>query len=365
MKRIRILTGRHAGASLDLSAGNYSLGLDDDSDISITDWTHPPLALVVDDSGSVLARWTDESSDAEPAAAKRDEGDDAGEGGGDDSGEQSHEFTDFESHAFGDIVLCVGPPDQKWPADRLLLEDAFAPTPERVARWASTKLRKRTTSVVAGAAVLMLCAFGALGLTGSPKAARPTETVSSTAARVRSAVDQLGTPGIDVKVEGSAVVVSGRVETAEQAAKVRAAIDEMHASGDVTQSYSVASEVAESIRSSVGLAGAEVKHVGNGVFAITAEASDVQATRQAIERVVGDLGPVVRSVEIKLSQTAKDVPEMPILSSMKDDVVSVVQTRDGAKHLVVSSVDPLAAAREALSIPLLDPLARTAQSVNP
>lgn len=344
MKRIRILTGCHAGASLDLSPGKYSLGLGHDSDVSITDWTHPPLDLVVDDLGNVLAQWRGErhGADTEPAAKAAADGH--------KPAFQSHAFVDFEPRAFADTVLCTGPADQDWPPDCQLLEAAFPATPQRMARWASGQLRRRAASVAAGLGVLMLCALGTIGLMESPQAAWPPETVQATADRVKTAVDKLGIAGVQVTAAAGKVVLSGRVENAEQATKVREAAKALNPAYAVKHTFSVASEVAESIRSGVGVPGAEVKHLGDGVFAFTAEAADVQAARQALDRVVGDLGPAVRRIELKLEQTARNTPEVPILSSMSDDTVSVVQTRDGAKHLVVSTIDPLVAARQALGM---------------
>jgi type III secretion protein D len=119
----------------------------------------------------------------------------------------------------------------------------------------------------------------------------------------------------------------------------------------VAYRFGVASEIAESIRSSVGLSGAEVKHVGDGVFSFAAESADARTTRQAIDRVVADLGPLVRRVDVSLEQTEKKRPEVPILSSMRDDEISIVQTRDGQKHLVITDSDPGVTARRALAIP--------------
>jgi type III secretion protein D len=345
MQRLRILSGQHAGATLDLTPGNHSIGPDHDCDISITDWTFPPLRVAVSRDGDVLAHWTEGrppgASDTSAASVV----------GGVDPAAGSQRFVDFEPCAFGDVVLCVGPADKAWPSDRALLEAAFPPTAQRVAHWAGTRLRSRATSVIAGVSVLTLVAICSVALVGSPQAAHPVATIQSVVAQARQAAVRAGAAKLDVQAEQQTIVVSGMVETGQQAGAVRAAIDELHSTFAVAYRFGVAGEIAESLRSSVGLAGAEVKHLGDGVFSFTAEAADPQATRQAIDRVVADLGPLVRRVDVTLEQTDKKKPELPILSSMQDDEVSIVQTRDGQKHLVITDVEPGLTVRRALAIP--------------
>ena len=346
MQRLRILSGQHAGATLDLTPGTHSIGPDHDCDISITDWTFPPLRLAVGHGGEVLASWGGERDAARRAGAAT-----ALPAGGVDPAARSQQFTDFEPCAFGDIVLCVGPVDKPWPADRQLLEAAFPPTAQRVAHWAGARLRARATTVIAGLSVLTVVAIGSISLVGTPRAARPVETIDSVVTKARQAVARAGAATLQVQAAQSTIVVSGLVETPEQRATVRAAVEALRGRFAVNHQFGVASEVAESIRSSVGLPGAEVKHLGDGVFSFTAESADAQATRQAIERVVADLGPLVRRVDTTLEQTEKKGAEPPILSSMRDDDVSVVQTRDGQKHLVLTPPETGVTVRRALSIP--------------
>jgi type III secretion protein D len=332
MKRLRILTGRHAGASLDLALGPHTTGAEPDSDVAITDWTIAPLHIVVSDSDEVLASWSE--ADAAGVAVQ-----------------QTHCFVDFEPRAFGDIVLCVGPADQAWPSDLQLLDSTFKPTPRRVARWAGARLRAGAASLLAGASVLALCVMGSVALMSAPKAEMPPETVASMTARVRQALAQAGQPELKVQPDRMGLLIVGMVESTEQAQAVNAAVHGIAGPVAVVLRVAVAAEVAETIRSTVGLAGAEVKHVGDGVFSYTGEAQDPKAVRQAIDRVSADLGDVVRRIDVTLEQTDKQTADIPILSSLKDDEISVVQTRDGVKHLVVAEPERAVSASKALSLP--------------
>jgi type III secretion protein D len=354
MKRLRILTGKHAGASLDLTVGNHSIGFDHDSDISITDWTFTPLRLVVSAGGDVVGCWFDELSGASGAPGTHALGHASEAGEPDPTAEhpaQSHRFVDFEPRTFQDIVLCLGPVDQTWPSDLQLLDKAFHPSPKRGGvKGTGSKLRTRAVTVLAGAAVLALCVAGSIGLVGTPQAAKPPETLLSVTGRVQQAMRTVSVNGLQVKADQNALVVSGMVENTEQASAVRNALGAISSPYAITQRYSVASDVAESIRSTVGLPSAQVKYMGDGVFAFAGDTADPKATRQAIDRVAADLTGVVRRIEVTLEQTEKKGADIPILSSLKDDDISVVQTRDGQKHLVVVEVDPGLGARKALSI---------------
>jgi type III secretion protein D len=353
MKRVRILTGKHAGASLDLSVGSHSIGFDHECDISISDWTFTPLRLIVGADDNVIGCWFDESGggSATPTAAPAALSEGAVAVLAAEHPAQSHRFNSFEPHAFRDIVLCIGPVDQDWPTDMQLLDKTFQPTPQRLAQWAGSRLRARATTVFAGVAVLALCSIvGTLVFTNEPQAVKPVDTLQTVTARLQSAIRVAGVNNLTIKADTAGLVVSGMVETNEQANAVRNALRSTSSPFPISQRFSIASDVAESIRSTVGLPSAQVKHLGDGVFAYAADTPNTKVAKQAVERVAADLSGVVKRIEVTLEETQKKPVEVPILSSMKDDEISIVQTRDGQKHLVVSEVDPAVTARQALSI---------------
>ncbi|MGD7369336.1 hypothetical protein ACQCRQ_13955, partial [Ralstonia pseudosolanacearum] len=53
-KHIRVLTGRHAGASLDLLPGDWTVDSADTAAVRISDWTDAPLQLQVGIETGVL-----------------------------------------------------------------------------------------------------------------------------------------------------------------------------------------------------------------------------------------------------------------------------------------------------------------------
>ena len=109
MKRLRILTGRHVGAHLDLADGAHVVGAGNDCDITITDWTFAPLELVVAADG-VTCRWYGQATPAAPDARPE--------------AERRLVLADLAPREFDGIVLCVGPVDAPWPCDVQLLADA-------------------------------------------------------------------------------------------------------------------------------------------------------------------------------------------------------------------------------------------------
>lgn len=348
-KRLRILTGTHAGASLDLSSGNHSTGFNDDCDISITDWTFAPLRISVGEGkgGSVIASWTEvptATDVAQPQGAELKPKLELA---------QRHCFADFQPRAFEDIVLCFGPLDQAWPTDSQLLDSIFQSTPKRMVHRAAKRLRASATSVLSGAGVLSLCVSGSVLMMGAPKANKPVDTPMSVVAQVQQAVSQSGLRGLKVEAVATpapGVLISGMVTGPGQARSLDDALATVVSAVPVTRRVSLASDVAESIRSTVGLAGAEVKYMGDGVFAFTGEAVNATAVRQAISRVTADLGEAVRRIDVTLEQGDKKPIEVPILSSMNDGEISAVQTRDGVTHLVVTEPERTVSVNTALSL---------------
>jgi type III secretion protein D len=99
----------------------------------------------------------------------------------------------------------------------------------------------------------------------------------------------------------------------------------------------VAQELVDTLRSSIGIPGAQVRHLGGGGFAIEAEVRDFAAARAAIDRVVADLAPHVRHVEFTDTASGQRLNGQPVMAAYSDGHTSIVQTRDGVIHLVVTS----------------------------
>jgi type III secretion protein D len=340
MKRLRILTGRHVGASLDLPPGTHRLGPDGDCDITISDWTFAPLRLHVG-SGShgddgVMAEWS-----------PRQSADDAAEGTA-AAPAQWRKLADFEPREFDGTVLCVGPAKGTWPSDVTLLDTVFQPTPGRVARWAGARLRTRRMAAVGGTVALVLGVLVSVVVAGGRRPPEPAvPTLQEAQAALQAELERLAPAALHVRLEQSTLVITGMVDTLEQANAACAAIQARRGTYAALPRFTQASEIAEAIRGTVGLPNATVRHLGDGVFTYVAEAADERAARAAIDRVTTDLAPAVKRNDATFEQVEGGEAGGPILSRFTADGISVVQTRDGVKHLVVK---PSVSVHDALTL---------------
>lgn len=105
-KQIRILTGCHAGARLDLHHGVWRLGNDIDADIQISDWQGEPMVIACLEDGSVSFGPASAGQASTPGAVP---------------------LRDLVAQRYGDVVLCVGPSDAPWPSDMTLLQAMLSP----------------------------------------------------------------------------------------------------------------------------------------------------------------------------------------------------------------------------------------------
>jgi type III secretion protein D len=239
---------------------------------------------------------------------------------------------------FGDIMLYIGPSDQPWPADMQLLDANFNPAAAPDAPKRGFRLRAHATLIIIMLSILTMSVIGSMGLAKQSNSAAPVETLATVAQRLRSGLDLAGAPALKIDATSSSLIITGLLDGNQQLDPVRKAVAALNSKYPIIQNYAVASEVAESIRSSVGLPNAKVTYLKNGVFSFSAEAADVDAASKAIHRVQADLGDVVKRIDIDLIEPHRKLLEPSVLSSLNDDDISVVQTLDGQKHLVVTEL---------------------------
>ncbi len=344
IKRLRILTGVHAGACVDLIADEHTLGNDHALDIAITDWTEPLLRLRCGSDGVLVGHWQ-EAVGPQDANAAAD--------GGPPQRDRNKVFYDFEPQAFGDVVLCVGPSQGEWPSDMELLGRAFEPTPARLAQWAGSRLRRVSAFVISSGLVLIAALWLSVGLvqTGTEASVAPPPTLPQMARTVQQTLTQAGHSGLQVHEMNGQIELSGLVASRDDAAAVRTALASLPESFPVVSHIAVVQDLTEAIRSSAGLVDAQVKYIGAGVFSVTAESADPAATRQLIDRVAADLAPHVKRIDITLERTESSKNPVPVLSSSSDGEVSVVQARDGSKYVVINPADSPEAAPPVLPTP--------------
>lgn len=304
--RVRVLSGTHAGAALDLASGNHLIGASEDCDIFISDWPSPPLVLQTNADGNVLWQHSD-------------------------STQMRKRFGDFLLVDFAGLLVCFGPCAGAWPADDVLRKKV-----QRQAAASGSKLRRRVGS---GLLVVVIALAGAGWLMSAHSQPRGgvKPTLETSRAVLQRLVDQVLPNRLRVAQSQDELVVDGIVDTIEQVRMVDRAISAASQPFVVERHFTAASAIAETIRSAVGLPGATVVYRGARVFDFSVQTADVEAARAAVERVAADLASVVRRIDISIQESPQLNPPLPAtLSSLTSDSVSVLETRDGTKHLVMS-----------------------------
>jgi type III secretion protein D len=316
MKHLRILTGRHAGAQLPLDRQRYVIGPQDDADISLTDWTEAPLALVLDKDGNVILEMLGKKGRTTAVGA----------------------LEDGVARRFGDVVLCAGPADAAWPSDVTLMERLMRPPEADAAPTAGTKRKGRHLMAfgVTGAAAL-LCAFTTVVIHATSAAGTQANAVPPSV-QLRRAVAAAKIYDATVSERGGQLIVEGLLPDEGEAMRLRQVVASAGLR-DVLERYAAANDVSRSIGDALGEQDVKITYKGEGVFVIGGKVRDLEKTRQNATRIAGDLKPLVQRIEV----IAEELPQpdrVPIGAMLASDDLQYVQTRDGAKHLTVRSPEP-------------------------
>ncbi|MFD2301074.1 HrpD5 family protein [Paracidovorax citrulli] len=329
MKQLRILTGRHAGARINLTATRHQIGADEAADIQLLDWTAEPVVIGAGEDGMVHI-----------ATASQ-------------GGQASAVLADFTPRRFGDVVLCTGPADATWPADADIIA-RLSPAVVAAPPAAPAKIRSvwpRVTSAVVGTALMTAALSAAVAPLSQNQAERkaltsvlPPEPLKM---RVERALAETSVAGYEVAQQGDGVVVRGLLRQPSDADALRQRLAAFQ--GDrIVQSFASATEVAQSIADALGQPGLRITHHGNGLFTVTGEVADLPALRQNATRVATDLAPLVRGIDVAATQRPPTSP--PAMSAlMETDGLQYMQTRDGVKHLSLTSGSRIASADQPAS----------------
>ncbi|MCW7540276.1 FHA domain-containing protein [Aquabacterium sp. A7-Y] len=318
MKQLRILTGRHAGAHIRLTQTRYRIGPDDEADLQISDWNSPPLVATLEEGQAVTLLCLDASGATTTPAGT---------------------LEDLQPRRFGDVVLCIGPEQARWPSDMALLERLVQ---EGAKAAAAARPKGRRGALIGVAALGAALLAGGLALVGQTardaEAKAPPEPLLR---RVERAVAHSGVNGVGVRALGGQIEVDGLLPGAAEVARLRAALAGF--SGEpIAHRYASAADVAQSIADALGDKRLSVAYAGDGVFAIDGQAADLLRVRDAAQRIATDLGPLVRRLEVAATELPS--PErVPVGSMLAGDDLQYVQTRDGVKHL---SLKPLSLPEE-------------------
>jgi type III secretion protein D len=319
-KRLRVLTGMHAGAEQNLAPGTHLVGGDHECQLCISDWnkTAKPVELVVDGDKCF---WRE--------AGAQEQG-------------RANPFRDLQPERFGDLVLCIGPADQPWPTDAELLMRTFGVK----ARLQGALRRHRRLWAGAAAATGTLALVGGLAQAMTEPSAPPPLSPEALATEVSTQAQSLGLT--ELRVEASSqggVSISGLVPDNQQAQRLRDVIDRIDMQRRVSHLYAVATDVAIAIQSGLALPNVTVEHKGGGVFSVAGPVADLEALRTRVKQVAADMGGAVRRIDIAATELHND--QLPVgASALTGDDFSVLHTRDGIKHLNMNAA-PTASASEA------------------
>ncbi|RKE40064.1 type III secretion protein D [Paraburkholderia sp. BL23I1N1] len=353
MKLLRILTGVHAGAQLQLSPGTHRVGTDDDADIRLTDWRGADALLHVDASGVVSAQrvaaaaaQTADTADTADAVGMANPAE--GQPAQPAVAEEVVLLVDFVPMQFDDMILCVGADDAVWPSDLDLLSMLLTRPAE--ARFAAERKKRHryVGAVVACFALGIVIVAGSLLTTTQMSRAALPRNADDRAQRVSEALAAAHVSGLQAHAVGNTVVVTGMVTSPADDDAVRNLLARISTAG-ISRNYDVAQNDARSIEDSLGVAGAHVRYLGEGNFAVTGAVSSRADLDAALARVRADLDPNVKNVLVEAAENANVGTGTAAAASYSEmissDDVRYAQTPDGVKHIY--AVDPPASESDA------------------
>jgi type III secretion protein D len=334
MKRLRILTGVHAGAQVRLTPGMHRIGNDDDSDIRISDWQGQDLLLAVDDEGLVTAQRIDPGAAPDAAA-------DAPQAGEPIIDPGCVLLVDFAPMRFGDTALCIGWEDAAWPSDIDLLSTLLVKTETPPRQGGQSRVRNLIGIGLACVALTALIVIGStLMTTQVSHAAAPRET-SELLHRVNALLATANQPELHAQAAGSMVKITGIVATSADDLIVRKALEPLGAAS-VARQYDVAANDARSIEESLGIPELHVAYAGRGVFDVTGKVANAAAANAAISRVRVDLDENVKDLRDQVTEIGRNTA--PSFSELVlSNAVQYAETPDGIKHIYTPPASDAAA----------------------
>lgn len=296
IKQIRILTGRHRGASLHLAAGTWRIGCDDAAAVHISDWQHAPVDLTIADDGRI--RWR------------------AG-------GAVDNEVAEHQPIHFADVVLSIGDPDTV-PADATQAADDAAPAaPAR--RWSAR--RWLALGAVAVPATLLSTALLAM----QPRFVNAGVPRDGMRQDIPALLAGIGQPGLHVGRQDGLTVVQGVVRTSADADAVRELLHRV-APGRAVAHLAVVNEVLASIGESLHEPTLRAAYEGDGNFIVSGTTRDGATVRRRLAQLAADLGPAVGRLDADVTEVRPGWSVADSDSALDAGGLRYVQSLDGSKH---------------------------------
>ncbi|HWW07914.1 HrpD5 family protein [Collimonas sp.] len=329
-KQIRVLTGRHSGAVINLANGDTTIGCDARSEIQISDWNAPAMLLTLDEQGKVAIGVL---NDSEPQA----------------------QLEDFEPRSFSDIVLCAGPAEATWPSDISLLRMVCSPQANQPAtqQAASENLpdqaqaslhpvktvpiwaRHATISwlVLASSALAAVTATAMIVPGTNPLRSGALPQPQASLEKLKLAVAQLNQDDLTITEQDGVLNVSGIVKQEDAAARIYQAAHAF-AAGHLKWNVRAADEVVRDLRESLRAPDVSVQYRGDGVFAVTGTVLHPEAIQKVVEQFRADLGPLVKKVDVNVMRADEIATAKDIGSALAVDGLQYFASSDGTKSFV-------------------------------
>ncbi|VFR53677.1 Type III secretion inner membrane protein (YscD,homologous to flagellar export components) [plant metagenome] len=334
MKRLRVLTGIHAGVSVVLGVGRVRVGRDSQSDILISDWTEADVMLIVPQEGPVLAHAVSDAGDTGGAADSL-----ALPPAGDDP---ARPLPDYAAQRHGEVVFCIGPDDEPWPPDVTLLQALYGAGPASARRSPS---RWRTPALVGVGALACglaaVCALLLMSETGHALAVPPAQDAKARqllATRLQAEFDHQGWTDLHVRTQAGRLQVHGYVPNLAADARVRDVLRTLGAT-EAERRYRDAGGDAQALRQMLAQHDIKVSYTGEGRFHLAGKVASLPAFEDALTRARGELGnPEVR-ITTDITQKPDRAPALAYVNVFATDNLRVARTPDGTRH-VFSATSP-------------------------
>lgn len=300
--QLRVLTGTHAGARLDLVPGSYSLGADPETNIRIDDWPGCSLIIEVDHDGQT--RYRSDTVAETP-------------------------FVPLQPVRFGSLVLCVGDSAADWPDDVALLERLLSPPTPKTPRLLGRKsLRAVVGAVLALAAAALLPSLQPAFRSDAATPQRLENQVNQT----RALLKRMGLTEAHAEQVGTRVRIEGLVASSADAARLRTQLQRHHQTASVN--VVVVDEVLATLRDTLADRDLTVRYDGNGVFSVSGSSDNAERATTRINDLRSDFGPEVRALHVEITQQDPAVkPPANYDAALLADGLHYVETPDGTKHL--------------------------------
>jgi len=326
-KEIRVLTGFHSGAQIELGTTVMSIGAHAEADILINDWSEGPMQLQIDAQDNVTI------------------GVPGGPGG-------PVSLREFEPCRFGDVVLCAGPAGARWPTDVKLMETMLAARREsrkydgeqddivfpantsppvtlrsRAAPWARAGLAAVLIGSAGAAALALPAGTSELG----PAGTAPTRTLAD----LQQALARLQADGVTVTQRAERFVVSGIAATAGNEQALRTSLTEV-AGSHLTWNVKAADEIARALAESLHEPDLHVRYLGNATFRVSGTAQRPSTVRDVVERFRADMAPLEARFNVEVGRSDELRVSGTVDAALAVDGVRYVESSDGTKNFLAN-----------------------------